>query len=341
MRTDVVLYDPDFNKEKVQLAMKWDDEERLLMQHVSYMVSTLNNLIKYSPEGKLMTIPNYSAVKDAGVEATLDTLLEECSRLWLPVEYYDGFPSVNGLPLWERLDGEKYEYYDLFKLYRDMYAQIGYRALIRVSELTGVDRAHLNILQKVFNWQLRAQAYDVWLQKFNDAKLRMKQEKVNSTQETLSTKILSKIQVLVEEANLVERMDPKDVIKLMSEAASIQRLSVGMPKDKLPTESSTKSQTNVQVNVNTGNSGDSDPYTDTPTNVLEENAAEIIAIMESVGAFDKEADDVEFDDVEEEKEDDKVVQERLNSLKTAADNKRGELEEHYEKQKAKNERGKK
>ena len=46
-----------------------------------------------------------------------DDVLHEAAR---PIEYIDGFPCVDGVPVWERLDGELVTYYQVFKIYREI-----------------------------------------------------------------------------------------------------------------------------------------------------------------------------------------------------------------------------
>lgn len=183
-----------------------------------------------------------------------DAVVKEAT---IPVEFDEGFPTIGGIPLWERLDGEPIPYYKLFKQYRDMkYLNVAtQRSIARVGEVTLMPGRHLNALARVYHWQLRAKAYDVYKEIERQLARHAAAEQLESRHAKVSSRLLDQAVAYLE--THPEQMNTKSAIQLVELAMRSGRLALGLNPDKPGSGNNQGSDsgghsTNITIANNTG-----------------------------------------------------------------------------------------
>lgn len=173
-----------------------------------------------------------------------DTIVKEATT---PIEFDEGYPTIGGIPLWERLDGEPVPYYNLFKQYREMKYIQGSRAIAKLADSSGMIGRHLNALARVYHWQLRTRAFD----RFKEYEKQLaRQQQVDQ----LETKHAKYANMMLEQAvnyldNHPEQLSPKTAIQLAELAMRAGRLALGLNPDK-PGEGGPTHATNITISQN-------------------------------------------------------------------------------------------
>lgn len=220
----------------------------------------------------------------------------------VPIDYDEGLPTVEGIPLWERLEGEPVPYYKLFKEYREMKYLASpdgkghfSRAIAKLSESTDMTGRQLNALSRVYHWKLRVQAYD----KFKELERAMNRQREIELLEEKHAKVSNKlldqaVDFLLEHP---EQLSPKVAIDLAQLAMKGGRLALGLNPDK-PGSSASSSARGTQVNIvnQNANSGDSVNQMTMGLSPVEQQTQEnakdvnhlqsILHVLNQSGAFD-------------------------------------------------------
>ncbi|MHA1302900.1 MAG: hypothetical protein ACTSPI_04250 [Candidatus Heimdallarchaeaceae archaeon] len=175
------------------------------------------------------------------------------------IDYIDSFPIVDGLPIWERLDCEPLDHYELFKAYRLQ----DKRSLSRIAKENNLPTAFVHSLSKIYHWQLRVEAYDryqeVQFEKERNKAIVAMEGRHKKAAEELFDIVLKEIKKW-KEHNLLTTASLKELKDLLETAIKFERLSLGISPDKPITEKdvtpikkviniNTKNQTNQTLNV--------------------------------------------------------------------------------------------
>ena len=185
----------------------------------------------------------------------------------IAIEDIDGIPAVNGLPLWERLDCESLDFYKLFKIYREQKTvgittennNVRYqRSFENLKEITGFTRKALYAISKVYHWQMRVSLYDAYridfIAKEKDRMIHLMETRHIAASEKIFKKCL-KYFTEIDDTKL-KTLAPKDVLGWWNEATKLERLSLGLPGDKIAVEKKDSKTVNITridnktVNVN-------------------------------------------------------------------------------------------
>ena len=162
----------------------------------------------------------------------------EKATVW--IEWIDGIPAVSGLPLWERLDCESMDFYKVFKIYRDQ-KYIGttknryQRSFENLKETTGLSREALYAVSLVYHWQMRVTYYD----SFHEETIEKEKARLITLMETrhlaASENIFEKCIAYFKDIDetKMKTLAPKDVLAWWNEAVKLNRLSLGLPGDKV------------------------------------------------------------------------------------------------------------
>lgn len=229
-----------------------------------------------------------------------DSVIEEARTL---ISFEDGFPTVEGIPFWERLEGEAMPYYKLFKEYREMkyLAEVNKggsltRSIAKLAESTGMTGRQLNALSRIYHWQVRVKAYDSY--KATERQL-AKQQDITLMEEKhakISNQLLDQaVNYLLEHP---EQLSPKVAIELASLAMRSGRLSLGLNPDKPGSDSGGNGRgTNINI-MNQANMGSSEgsAVSDDGLSAVERKTQEnstkpshlqsILHVLNQSGAFD-------------------------------------------------------
>lgn len=192
---------------------------------------------------QLMQYSAASADPDTVPESALKTVL-------MPITYYDGCPTVEGVPVWERLSGETIPYYEAFKVYRDMRKVSPSRSLARTAEQLQVPLKNLVNLAKIWHWQIRVVPYDV--QCLTDRRI-LREQQAAQVDSHLAEKTRNMFDLAVEYLDEhSEQLTPKTAMELLKIVAPLMRISAGLPASSPLEELRTGNTSGVSVNIATG-----------------------------------------------------------------------------------------
>lgn len=262
----------------------------------SAYVSTLRNLGKWIHmlqelfPGKGDAAPtaliHAQKVAEKGFLTSIEAFMEEDPSTYThKVDMHEGFPTVDGLPIWERLEGELPEYFNYFKQYRELVEKSHNRTMFQLAELTGQPLPALNALSIVYHWRIRNSAYDQYKEMlYEKERAKLLRQMENAHQRKARTLFDTAVTYL---ENNIERLDPKTATQLLETAVKLERLSLGVSPDK-PISETTQKQNNAQliqinggqVSVSQGESNKDVARTDGGS-----KTSDILAILMKAGAF--------------------------------------------------------
>lgn len=93
-------------------------------------------------------------------------------RSTMLIDYVDSTPSIQGVPVWDRLPGERIDFYNVFKLYRDSryflidtgeYMLVN-RTLAGLARQLSLPGATLTYISKMYSWKTRCMLYDQYME---------------------------------------------------------------------------------------------------------------------------------------------------------------------------------
>jgi hypothetical protein len=224
------------------------------------------------------------------------------------VEFEDGMPMVDGLPIWERLDGEIMDYYKLFKEYREMLYVHGSRALSRLAETHNILGRNLSALSKVYHWQLRCKAYDAYKKMIYMRKRQFEIEKMETKHAKVAERLLQQSLEYLEQHP--EQLNPKIALQMIQIAMRAERLALGLNPDK-PGAGEAAPSINIHQTTSTGGNGEATARIEIGPSSSSGQATNngqpdlsylqsIVHILDKSGALDqakKEVIDAEFEEV--------------------------------------------
>lgn len=225
-----------------------------------------------------------------------DDQIEECFH---PFQEIDGYPTIQGTPLWERQEWERIEYYNLFKLYRDMrYAfynesdtLLVNRSIAVLSRAVRVSARTISYLSTVYQWNLRVTLYDAWMATMQHRRESIKRSLMLDRHSKVSQKLVQKaFNCLNKQEN---KLTAKDALEMLKLGLAYERISMGMPGDKpetQPTSSQAPLLSFVQQTNNTA--GMIQVNQSNSSQQLQENLKKpdtllgILSVLQRSGAFD-------------------------------------------------------
>ncbi len=195
-------------------------------------------------------------------ESVADFTDDMKERSAMVVEYIDSTPTIQGVPVWDRLPGERVDFYNVFKLYRDSrYClletgeyMIVNRTLAGLARQLSVPGAVLTYISKLYSWSARVSLFDQYME------LEMQKRKAQTTA-LLQNDHLKIASALCNKAyeylnKNFTSLNPKEVIQALELGLKYSRISSGLLGDK-PGNAVAGNQTNLAIyNTTTNNTAD-------------------------------------------------------------------------------------
>lgn len=226
----------------------------------------------------------------------------------MTIDVDGGMPVIDGVPIWERFDGESVDYYKLFTQYREMLYVSGTRALAKLSANTNIEGKNLGVLSKVYHWQLRCRAFDAFKKMEAQKKRQFEIEQLESKHMQASKTLLEAGLKYLDDHP--EQLNPKIALQMVQVAMKAGRLSLGLNADKPGAGDSAPS-----ININQTSSGGGEMTTTVEVGGQDsQNNSEpsldylqsIVHILDKSGALDKAKKgvivDAEYSEVDDEPE---------------------------------------
>lgn len=239
--------------------LDWNRGKELAMKELADRVVMLQNTV---PKNE-MNFPIYyvdcAPILEMGIHRSTEHILQDPpAEAFIPLQYHEGFPTVNGLPFWERLDGEFFEYYDLFKKYREIiysdlktvtraHNEYSVRSFFLVAKETGIKVQIIRTLANIYHWNLRAKAYDIYKKVRIEAAKQREIMVMENKHAEAARRIFAQCEQFL--MNNMEQMDPKTALQWFKTAVQLERLSLGLPPEA-PVQQH-KNQGQPMINVNT------------------------------------------------------------------------------------------
>ena len=261
--------------------LPWSATMITVMRDLASRVSSLQASLPVNAEGLPAAYINAAVVLEKGL--LQDSLSKEDSDASVVhISFLEGFPTVDGLPLWERLEGEVLDYYDIFKSYRNMKDAKGSRSLAAVADIAHIPISHVHVLAQIYHWSIRVKAYDMYKQVEFEAE-RQRFVKIMESKHRTAAEQLFKDCIDYMKDN-VKALQPKDAIKWLEMAVKLERLSLGLDPEKpyFKGENGSSDGRVIFQNYQIQSPTPGTSQTDETTSQLQE----VIAILTASGALD-------------------------------------------------------
>lgn len=289
-------------------ALTWDhgkyDFQRKLGNFVQFFQVNLQTNGYGIPLG--LVDPTIIAENMLDCETTDDLSDDIVEQAIMAVDFDEGMPLVDGLPIWERLDGELIEYYKLFKEYREAAHISGSRSIAKISQTFNVSGKYLSVLSKIYHWQLRCRAYDLYKRMELERARQLQVQKLESKHAEAAAVLLEQSLAYIE--NHPEQLNPKAALQMLQIAIKTGRLAAGLNPDKPGSADTPQPTTNISILSNPGSAAEVSTSIEVGGGKqLGENTdasylQSIVHILDKSGALDKakeriiEADFVEIEE---------------------------------------------
>ncbi|MMZ45274.1 hypothetical protein D3C76_169720 [compost metagenome] len=274
-------------------ALTWDDGTLQFHRKLGNFVQYFQVNLPTNGHGVPLQLINPEVIAEhlLEYEKTYDVPSSIVDEATVSIEIDDGLPLYDGVPLWERFEGEPVEHYKLFKIYREGLYTTGSRAIAKLAETTNVEGRLLTLISKTYHWQLRCRAYDLY-KKFEQERRRMMEiDKLQDKHSRAAEKLLEQSLTYLEDHP--EQMNPKLALQMLQVAMKAGRLSLGLSPDKPEGEAGT-TQVNIQ-NIAGGSSAEASTPPGTSGHQLEtQDIQSIFSILDRTGAL-KEATVIDAD----------------------------------------------
>lgn len=234
------------------------------------------------------------------VEEIIDLSEQQIQDCFVAIKNVDGYPTIDGLPIWERNSWERVDYYNLFKLFRDMRyafynesdALVTNRSLAVLAKAVNLAPTVLHHLAQVYHWGLRASLYDTWMDAQQQIRRAVKKELMLDRHEKISQALITKaFNCLSKNA---EKMSSKDALAMLELGLKYERISQGLLSDR-PDGSTTSKSTPLISVVNQTNNTTGPLQVNNETNVQRaladdmrrpDTLTSILSVLQRSGALD-------------------------------------------------------
>lgn len=249
--------------------LDWDSKGTTQLNNkLSNFVAQLQQMMDVTPLGDYVAYIDPTAIAECMpyCESPDDIAEDKFNNAVVRLDYEDGIPTVGGLPIWERLDGELIPYYKIFKEYRDMkyetttitgstneMVSIGNRSIGRLAEKMNVSGRQLTILSKIYHWAMRCKAFDTFKIREITLKKQRQAEELECKHAKFSNELLEQAMKYLKEHPA--QLNPKTALQMVEIGMKYGRISVGLAGDKPGSNAAAVHQTNINVSQ-TNNSAD-------------------------------------------------------------------------------------
>ena len=278
----------------------WDDRVFSVYRSLRANFEQLQKHISFNHHGQPNSFVNITELLRHNSDLNFANLDE---RLFLPVIIQEGIPTINAIPIWERIEGEPTEAYEIFKQYRMMKELNKTRTMYNLSLLTNVPVSHLETMRHLFNWNYRIQAFDAYTAAERQLMLEQYRVEIEGKHLKIANKLAEQAFNYFKENESM--ITPKVALQMLDWAVKLERITTGLnPDGKGTINGSERIQLNVQNNIaNTGdNTTSSSTSNKTEVEQTEEDKdrlATMVNILNEIGVLtpDSSVVDVDYEDV--------------------------------------------
>jgi hypothetical protein len=285
----------------VSAVREWEPDFVTMMKSLRTYVTKLQSSTPIDALGKPTALVNPTAIMATGLTTSVERLVDNPPEgALLPISNLEGMPTIFGVPIWEKLEGEKLEYYELFKRYRMMADEKATRSVYKLFLETAIPVANLEILRQVYNWQVRAQAFDEYMTKERNALLEIRRKEIEGRHAKVAQKIFDECTTYL--LDNTQMLTPKTALQWAQLAMNLERISAGMTPDKPGTIGEKTSPTiNIQNNVGVDTKQEGGTGVTGNSEEDKNRLKQLLNIMDGIGLFqqEKKVIDVESEGVDD------------------------------------------
>jgi len=254
-------------------------------EHIGYPSALLDPTVVAE---EVLCLPPGRMQERSNLPANKETALEILQEAAIPLDLSEGYPTVNGLPVWERLAGEILTYFKMFKFYRDLPLHGYRRAIYRVAETFETQPYKVNAIKDIYQWDVRIKAFDEFREVQQEVQRNHYIQDMESEHREAAQDLFATCMKYFHE-NL-EMLDQKTALKWAEMAVELERLSLGLDPKKPDTENVPENiqQTLIQVN-------EAGPGSSVADHEERNRMQNIMDILNDAGVVDVPVDDDEND----------------------------------------------
>lgn len=280
--TSVVAFDDKIHNVYLKLRANFEQLQKYISFNVSGQPNSFVNIGELMAQNSSLDFSN----------------LDE--RLFMPIIIQEGIPTVNALPIWERLEGEPIEAYELFKKYRMLKELKKTRTMFNLSLLTNIPVSKLETLRHLFNWNYRVHAFDEYISSERQLMLEQYRVDIEGKHLNIANKLAkTAFDYLQENESMIT---PKVALQMLDWAVKLERITTGLNPDGRGTiNGSERIQLNVQNNIANNSDHNLSSATTDPKTEVEQNEedkdrlATMVKILSEIGVLSP--DDENIDNV--------------------------------------------
>lgn len=271
--------------EQIQLV-NWDEEAEALYRKLQYYVKTLQDNVPKNGLQQPLALVNIDRLVKAGLDKSLDIYLNHPPEgLYFQISYLEGLPTIFGVPIWEKLEDEPLEYYNLFKRYRLLLDEKGSRSIFKLHLESGIPARHLELLRNVYSWKMRTEAYDAYMEHEQQVITQQAQIMTLGKHRKVANQIFDRCSDYI--LSHSEELSPRTALQWAEFAVKLQRMSLGLQPDKSGYINENTPQITIQNNVASGTSNAAQISTgDTAEDKVK--LKQLLNVMSNVGVLTKE-----------------------------------------------------
>ena len=182
--------------------------------------------------------PNYLAPHVPFCQTPEDVTDEMIHKSLWQVDIHAEHALIAGVPVWDRMEGERLDFYLLFKLYRD--ARYGLidsgdyvlcsRSLAGLAGKLDLPTQLLNVISRIYHWAARCEYYDTFFEMEIARRRQMEVQLLQRDHLKFSTQLLTNSIAFLHDNQ--HQLTPKDAISMAELGFKFSRLSLGLAPDK-------------------------------------------------------------------------------------------------------------
>ena len=183
-------------------------------------------------------------------------------RSMMMIEHIDSTPTIKGMPVWDRLPGERVDFYNVFKLYRDSryflldtgeYAIVN-RTLAGLARQLSIPGVILSYISKLYSWKTRCVLYDQYMETEMQKRRVQNEVLLRNDHLYMAQKLCKKAYDFLDKN--FTKLAPKEALQALELGIKYSRISIGLLPDK-PGATVAGNQTNLSIyNTTTNNTAD-------------------------------------------------------------------------------------
>lgn len=233
------------------------------LKRLAFIVAQLQGKLTINNKATAIVNPTLIAEQVPYIEDVNDLTDDIIERSTNRIDILDNTPVIAGLPVWDRLDGERIDFYNVFKLYRDSrYLMLDTgeyvfqsRTMAGLARKLNLPGALLSYLSKLYAWTTRCSYYDEYMEEQMRKRRAIEVQLLQADHYKTANRLMKKALEYLE--NHDGMLKPKEAIEMLELGLKYSRISLGLQGDKPGTAVAAGNQTTLSIyNSTTNNKAD-------------------------------------------------------------------------------------